>query len=287
MNWLKYTKLYYAVSLIMIAVSIFALVSWRLPVGVDFTGGTLLEYSFSKDVSTENLQNAISENGIETQAVQVVDGSTYLLRLAPITPEQRIELNELIKDEFDENAQELRFEVVGPSIGQELVKKTFYAIAISALAILLWIAYQFKSVKFGLAAILAMFHDTFILVGSFALFGHLLDAQVDFLFVTAVLTTLSFSVHDTIVVFDRIREINRIEGGEIYEVSNKALTETMVRSLNNSFTIMFMLLALVFLGGTTIRWFAVALLVGTVLGTYSSPFVAVPLLNIFDRFKNN
>ena len=160
-----------------------------------------------------------------------------------------------------------------------MVKKTGYAIALAAGLILFWIAYQFKSFVFGLSAIFAMFHDTFILVGSFALFGYLWGAEVDFLFVTALLTTLSFSVHDTIVVFDRIRELQKKEGYEVHEeVANRALTETMVRSLNNSFTIMFMLVALIILGGVTIKWFAVALLVGTILGTYSSPFVAVPLL---------
>jgi preprotein translocase subunit SecF len=167
-------------------------------------------------------------------------------------------------------------------MGPELIKKTAYAIVISAGAMLLWIAYQFKSFKFGISAILAMFHDSFILIGSFAILGHFMSAEVDFLFVTALLTTLSFSVHDTIVVFDRIREIKKKHGGEMVDVANKALTETMVRSLNNSFTIAFMLMALLLLGGTTVKWFAAALLIGTILGTYSSPFVATPLLISWD-----
>ena len=153
--------------------------------------------------------------------------------------------------------------------------------------ILLWVAYQFKNLKFGLAAILAMFHDITILIGGFSLLGHFYGAPVDFLFVTALLTTLSFSVHDTIVVFDRIREISGNSMDNIYAVSNKALAETMARSVNNSLTIIFMLVALVLLGGVSIKWFAAALLLGTVLGTYSSPFVAVPLLVTMSslRFK--
>lgn len=130
-----------------------------------------------------------------------------------------------------------------------------------------------------------MFHDTFILIGSFSWFGHFFSAEVDFLFVTALLTTLSFSVHDTIVVYDRIRELQRKEGGEFVSLANRALSETMVRSLNNSFTIIFMLLAMILLGGSTVKWFAVALLVGTVSGTYSSPFVAVPLLSVWNNFE--
>jgi preprotein translocase subunit SecF len=128
-----------------------------------------------------------------------------------------------------------------------------------------------------------MFHDSLVLIGLFSLFGHFWQAEIDFLFVTALLTILSFSVHDTIVVYDRIRESQRKFGGNLYDLANKAITETMVRSLNNSFTIIFMLVALVLLGGSTLKWFAVALLIGTVSGTYSSPFVAVPLLVTWDE----
>ena len=117
------------------------------------------------------------------------------------------------------------------------------------------------------------------------MFGHLYGAEIDFMFVTAFLTILSFSVHDTIVVYDRIRESNKKYGGDIIELANSALTETMVRSINNSMTIIFMLMALMLLGGTTIKWFAVSLLVGTISGTYSSPFVAVPILVTWEEIK--
>ena len=133
---------------------------------------------------------------------------------------------------------------------------------------------------------LAMLHDSLILIGLYSLFGHLWGAEVDFLFVTAVLTILSFSVHDTIVVYDRIREIQKKSDQDIKHLANVALTETMVRSFNNSMTIIFMLLALVLLGGSTIKWFAVALLLGTISGTYSSPFVAVPILVTWDELES-
>ena len=170
-----------------------------------------------------------------------------------------------------------------PQSDRILVKKTFYAMIISAVLILLWVAIQFKSFKFGVSAVLAMFHDSLVLIGSFALLGHFFGAEVDFLFVTAALTILSFSVHDTIVVYDRIRESQKKVGGRLYDLANKAVTETMVRSLNNSFTIIFMLVALLLLGGETIKWFAAALLIGTISGTYSSPFVAVPILVTWDE----
>jgi preprotein translocase subunit SecF len=134
-----------------------------------------------------------------------------------------------------------------------------------------------------------MLHDSFILIGTFSILGHFANFEVDFLFVTALLTTLSFSVHDTIVVFDRIRELKKVRGGDITNISNQALTETMRRSINNSATIALMLLFLLLLGGESIKQFALALLVGTILGTYSSPFVATPLLiistNLSKKFK--
>lgn len=282
MNWLKYKKIYFTVSGLLIITGIFSLLTWGLKLGVDFKGGTIIEYKFTDPISTEKITKEIEKEGIEITSIQQTGDNSYLFRLPPIKTEEKGKIGETLEGLTEGEVDELRFETVGPSIGPELVKKTVYAIVIAAGAILLWVAFQFKSFKFGISAVLAMFHDSFILIGSFSLLGHFLSAEVDFLFVTALLTTLSFSAHDTIVVFDRIREINKKYGGELKDVANRALSETMVRSLNNSFTIIFMLVALLLLGGTTIKWFAVVLLIGTVLGTYSSPFVAVPLLMVWD-----
>jgi preprotein translocase subunit SecF len=282
MNWLKYKKIYFTVSGLLIITGIFSLLTWGLKLGVDFKGGTIIEYKFTDPISTEKITKEIEKEGMEITSIQQTGDDSYLFRLPPIKTEEKRKIGEILEGLTEGGVDELRFETVGPSVGPELVKKTIYAIAIAAGAILLWVAFQFKSFKFGISAILAMFHDSFILIGSFSLLGHFFSAEVDFLFVTALLTTLSFSAHDTIVVFDRIREINKKYGGELVDVANRALSETMVRSLNNSFTIIFMLVALFLLGGTTIKWFAVVLLIGTVLGTYSSPFVAVPLLMVWD-----
>lgn len=264
------------------------LIFWGLRLGVDFTGGSVYELKFEEEISTEKATNVLEEKGLKVTSVSSTSGGSYLFRLQALSEEQKKLVKEILQEEF-KSVEELRFEVVGPSIGPELVKKTVYAILIAATCLLLWIAYQFKSFKFGTSAVLAMLHDSFILIGMFSLLGFFWQAEVDFLFVTALLTTLSFSVHDTIVVFDRIREISKKQGGELVDVANRALTETMVRSLNNSFTIIFMLMALLLLGGTTVKWFAAALLIGTILGTYSSPFVAVPILvswdNIFGFFR--
>lgn len=290
MDWMKFRKIYFAISAVVIAVGLFSLLKWGLPFGLDFTGGTLAEYKTSKDLNETEVKNKLKDKDLELNSFTKTSDRVYLLRLPPIASDKKTEILNTLKS-LDDKTEELRFETVGASYGPELIRKTVYALFISASLILIWVAIQFKSIKFGAAATLATLHDTLVLLGTYSLFGHFFGAEVDFLFVTAVLTILSFSVHDTIVVYDRIRELQKKEGGDIYNLANLATTETMVRSLNNSFTIIFMLFALILLGGSTIRWFAAALLVGTISGTYSSPFTAVPLLLVFEeikeRFKKN
>lgn len=282
---MKHKNKYFALSGIVIAIGVFSLLTWGLNLGLDFTGGSILEYSIATDFSSEELTEEIEDNNYEVSAIQTAGERRYLIKTNPINEEDKNQVTDILKDNIEGEVELLRFETVGPSIGPELVKKTVYAVMIAAGGILLWVAYQFKSFKYGISAVLAMLHDSFILIGSFSLLGHLYGAEIDFLFVTALLTTLSFSVHDTIVVYDRIRESQRKEGGSLLGLANNAITETMVRSLNNSFTIIFMLFALVLLGGSTVKWFAVALFIGTILGTYSSPFVAAPLLLTLDRWS--
>lgn len=285
MDWMKYRFIYFGFSLTLIVISIFSIIFWGFKFGVDFKGGSIVEYRYSEAISTEDATKKLEAQGIEVSSVSSIGENSYLFRLPPADEQQKTKIEGVLND-VGKNADELRFESVGPSIGPDLITKTIYAIAIAATLILLWVALQFKSFKYGTSAVLAMFHDSFILIGSFSVLGHFFGAEVDFLFFTALLTTLSFSVHDTIVVYDRVRETQRKEGGEIYALANRAVSETMVRSLNNSFTILFMLVALILLGGTTTMWFAVALFVGTVMGTYSSPFVAVSLLVTWDRIED-
>ena len=254
-NWMKFRWLYLLISGTVIITGAFSMLKWGFKIGVDFTGGVVAEYKFP-------------------------DGKNQIFKYSVLKDTEI----EKIRTEFKQRgAVEISFENVGPSIGQELIKKTIYALLISATAILFWVAYQFKSIKFGISATLATFHDTLVLLGTFSLLGHFFGAEIDFLFVTAMLTILSFSVHDTIVVFDRIREMRKKAGANFIEMANNALSETMVRSLNNSFTIIFMLIALILIGGESTKWFAVALLIGTISGTYSSPFVAVPILVTWDE----
>ncbi|BCX14614.1 MAG: protein-export membrane protein SecF [Patescibacteria group bacterium] len=286
-NWLKYKYIYFSISILALSLGLFGILKWGLRLSIDFTGGVMAEYVLGKDVSIEDIKSKI-ENEVKANVSsisKVGDGGSYIFRISSLNDNQKEKLKDILKEAAGDNFKELRFENVGPSVGPELVKKTVYAIVISSFFILLMVARQFSSFKFGISAILAMFHDSFILISSFSWFGHFFGAEVDFLFVTALLTTLSFSVHDTIVVYDRIRELQRKEGGEFVSLANRALSETMVRSLNNSFTIIFMLVAMILLGGSTIKWFAVALLLGTIAGTYSSPFVAVPLLVVWNNWE--
>lgn len=272
-NWMKYMKVYFAISAVFIISGLYAIFTWGLPLGLDFTGGAVIDYKVEDTSKIDEIKNKLTEQGIEIEQIQESQGRLSVKTKSLDSEKQQITL--ATAEEL--GVERLQIQNVGPSVGPELVKKTVYAILIAASVILLWVASRFKKLSFGITAILAMLHDTAILIGMFAIFGHFFGAEIDFLFVTAILTTLSFSVHDTIVVFDRIREIQKKHGGETNDVANRAVTETMRRSIINSLTIIIMLVALVLLGGDTIRWFAVALLVGAVSGTYSSPFVAVPL----------
>lgn len=284
MDWMRYKKIYFAISSFVLLTGIFSMLFWGFKIGIDFKGGTVAEYKFNEPISTEEITKALEDKELNVSSIQETGDNSYIFKLSALDEDGKTKFKEAL-DTVSQGAEELRFETVGPSVGPQLVKKTIYALFLSSVGILLWVAYQFKSFKFGVSAVLAMLHDTLVVLGLFSLFGYFFGAELDFLFASAVLTVLAFSVHDTIVVYDRIRELQRKQGGSLYDVANVALSETMVRSFNNSITIIFMLLALVLLGGTTIRWFAVALLVGTISGTYSSPFVAVPLLLVWDTIR--
>lgn len=282
-NWMKFRPVYFTISLFVILIGVFSILKYGFTLGVEFTGGTTVEYRFEHDVSSEELSNQLGSGGIEVSAIQKVSDNDLLIKLGELDSEKESKLKEIATQVGGEKSELLRYEKVGPSLSAELVKKTLYALIFASVAILCWIAYQFKNIKFGVSATVATLHDAFVVIGIYTLLGHFFKAEIDFLFVTALLTILSFSVHDTIIVYDRIREIRKKHGGSIYEVSNRAVSETMRRSIFNSLTIIIMLTALVVLGGSSIRFFAAALLIGTISGTYSSPFVAVPVLVTWEQ----
>jgi preprotein translocase subunit SecF len=283
-DWMKYRWLYLLISGTVILTGIFSLFKWGLQIGVEFKGGTLIEYQLSRDIGTDKIGQVVKENGLELVSIQKAAGNSDILELGQVSSAQRTSLKAGI-EKLGVTANELSFETIGPTAGADLIKKTVYGILIAALGILFWVAIQFKSFKFGLSAVLAMLHDSLVVIGSYSLFGHFFGAEVDLLFVTALLTILSFSVHDTIIVYDRIRESKKNFGESLYDLANKATSQTMVRSLNNTFVLVFMMVALLLLGGSTIKWFVATLLVGSISGAYSSPFVAVSILVTWDELQ--
>lgn len=289
MNFMKFKWLYFLISALIIGPGIYSLTRYGLRLSVDFTGGTILELKFKKEVKVERYKEAeevIKEKGFEVSSIQTSGQNQILIRMKPITKDDVAKIKAGLEKQFLEKPEEVRFETVGPILGRELVQKTIIGILLASGFILLYIARQFKDPMFGICAILAMFHDTLVMLGVFSLLGHFQRVEIDTLSVTAMLTILSFSVHDTVVVYDRIRESQRRYPKVPFEdLINKAVTETLSRSINNSMTIIFMLIALWLLGGSTIKWFAFALLIGTVSGTYSSAFTAVPLLVVWYGLK--
>jgi len=285
-NWMKFKWLYFFISALVIIPGLVSLFIFGLRPSIDFTGGTLLEYRFNQEISPQEINNLLQEKDYEVYSVQVSGEKNYLLRMPALEKEKALEVSNLLAEKFNDEPQEIRFEVVGPTLGRELMIKTIVAIILAAGFILGYVAWRFKNAKFGFCAILAMFHDTLVMLGAFSLLGYFFGVEVDTLFVTAVLTILSFSVHDTVVVYDRIRESQKLFPKASFEsLVNKAVTETLSRSLNNSLTIIFMLIALLLLGGVTIKWFVAALLIGTVSGTYSSTFNAAPLLVLWENIS--
>ena len=284
-DWMKYRYLYFGFSLLFIIPGLISIILFGFKLSVDFTGGTQWEIRFDKPVQEIQIRQVLTKI-TKIESIIHTQHNTYILRTKSLDNKQLQTARQDFKKHLG-SFEEVQIETVGPILGKELLKKTVYSIILAASLILLYVTFRFKNKLFGLSAILAMLHDSLVVLGIFSLLGHFLGIEIDILFVTAVLTVLSFSVHDTIIVYDRIREASRIYPRlSLKSLINKAVTETWVRSLNNSLTIMFMLLALVLLGGTTTRWFMVALLVGTISGTYSSTFTAAPLLFLLDQWRN-
>lgn len=285
MNFMRYKLFYFLFSLVLILPGLYFLFTSGLKLGIDFTGGALLEYRFEKSVSAEDLRKIISNQGIEVGQITSSGDNTFIIRTKPLEQTQINSLKNSLTKKYS-SVEERRVENVGPVIGEELKNKAILSVLVASLAIVLYISFTFRkvpkptsSLRFGVAAIIALLHDILIVVGFFTILGHFFGVEIDTLFITAILTIIGFSVHDTIVVFDRIREnLLKNIGKKFDSVANISIIQTIGRSLNTSLTVIFVLLALLLFGGESIRWFTVALLVGITIGTYSSIFNATALL---------
>ena len=279
---MKYKIWFFIASTLIIIPGLIFILMGGLKFGIDFTGGALLEYKFEKPVNKEYLDDF----------GQVVPSgeNTYILRTPSVSHNDLQKLKTQIKEKFG-NFEVRREENVGPTIGKELEQKAIIALIISSLTIFLYITFAFRKVpkptssfRFGISAIAALIHDVLLLVGVFAVLGFFWHVEIDTLFVTALLTVIGFSVHDTIVVFDRIREnLPKNLGKKFESVVDISIAQTLARSLNTSLTVVFVLIALLLFGGATIKWFVVALLVGIVSGPYSSSFNAAAILTWWEE----
>lgn len=296
MKIIRYRKIFYVFSGTLVLMSIVSLILWQLNFGIDFTGGTLMEVNFiAERPSNDQVREKLKDLNLGNLILQPTAERGLILRFKEVNEEthQKI-LSQLSEDKpATDVLEERRFDSIGPAIGQELKQKTYWAIAVSLIAILIYIAWAFRHVskpvaswKYGLAAVLALFHDILITVGVFSVLGHFYKVEVDLAFVAALLTILGYSINDTIVVFDRIRENLKYSSWDNFESTLEvSVNQTIARSINTTLTTLMPLFAIFFLGGPTLHYFALALMIGITLGAYSSIFQATPFLLWWTRKK--
>ncbi len=292
-------NIFFAITMLLLVASAASVAIFGLKLGTDFTGGTLAEVTYpDARPDAALIQDALDGAGLEGYSLRAAGEQTYVLRAGTLSEVQRASLPELLSGGDQYRGTITQQTEVGPTIGAELRNKSLVAMAVVLLCILLFIAFAFRHVSepisswtYGLIAIVTLLHDVIIPAGAFAIFGYLWGAQVDTLFVTALLTILGFSIHDTIVVFDRTREnlrLNKEKGRKepFAETAGRSLNQTMVRSINTSVTVVISLATLYIFGPESTKDFALTLLVGIVAGTYSSIFFATPLLVAWDSWTS-
>ncbi len=296
---ITYRKVFFALTCAIVAASIIAIFIFGLHLSTDFTGGTLVEVSYATSTkpTTAILSDALTASGVKDVTVRE-SGTGFTIRAGNLTSEERTTLTATLSVSGQYQPIIDRLSDVGPTIGKELRNKSILAVSLVLLCILLFIAFAFRKVSkpvsswgYGLMAIVGLVHNVIVTFGFFALLGYLFGAQIDTLFVTAVLTVLGFSVHDTIVVFDRIRENLKINNErnrrEDFELTvGRSLNQTFVRSINTSLTVIITLLALFFMGPASTQNFVLTLLAGIIAGTYSSLALSSPLLVVWQQSRS-
>jgi len=283
-NFIKYKRIYYGISSILILASLFSLVFFGINFGIEFTGGSMMEIEYSENVpSVSELRSTLSGIGLNDVIIQSIGENGFVLRMPDIPQDKYIEIKNSLS-----GATEKYFESIGPTIGEELKNKSVISIILASLAIVLYIALTFRNMgsknirswQYGMVAVgIEFFHDVLIVLGAFSIMGYLYGIQFSVPIAVALLTVLGYSINDTVVVFDRMRENIAKNPRLVFpDIVNKSLNETLERSINTSATTLFVLIAIFVLGGETIRWFVFAMILGISLGTYSSIFLAGPLL---------
>ena len=297
MNIIKTRFYWYIFSAILWVASIIYIAMGGLKLSIDFTGGSITELKFggNRPEATE-VAKAITPSIAESATVVPVANDQFSIRTESLTEEKHQQLLSKVKEVAkDQKVDELRFDSIGPAVGSELKTKSLWAIFFVLVLIIAYVAFAFRQVshpvpswKFGMAAVVALAHDVVIVTGLFAFLGYHFGVQIDVLFVTAMLTLLGFSVHDTIVTFDRIREnLPKMQGKDFADVINISIEQTIVRSVNTTVTTFLAVLSVYLFGGDTTKYFTLALLAGLIVGTYSSLFIASPLLYSWVLAKAN
>lgn len=282
-------KIYYSISGVFIVASFISLALWGLNFGIDFKGGSVLEISYDARLDLNSISDSLKPLNLNDLRVSPLGSNGVVLRLRETDEETHQNIVKILSDEALKNKiqlEERRFSSIGPTIGAELRQKSIKAIIIVLLGISIYIAWAFRKVskpinswRYGVVTLIALFHDLIIPIGLFAYLGRFYGVEIGTNFIVALLVVLGFSVHDTIVVFDRIREnLKRYTELDFASLINRSIRETLVRSLNTSLTVLLTLSALYIFGGESLKYFVLALMVGIFSGTYSSIFIAAPLL---------
>lgn len=287
----KHRNIFYALSAILIIASLAALFVWGLKFGIDFKGGSLLEVEYTAGTPTvEEVNGILADLELAGSSVRPTGDHGFIIRTPFLTQDQYDTLKTALRSDTDRTYEEKRFDSIGPVVGNELQTKSVWAIVAVIFAIALFIAFAFRKVsepvsswKYGIITLVSLAHDVIIPVGAFAILGHFVGAEVDTLFVMAVLVVLGFSVHDSIVVFDRVRENLRVNQEknlkeQFEEVVGRSVNQTLSRSINTSLTVVLVLAALFFWGPAATHYFVLALIIGIIAGTYSSIFLGSPML---------
>ena len=296
---IKHRAIFYTFSIILIIASIFSFFKWGLNLGIDFTGGTLIEVSYKSDKPDQNLIQDSLRRLDQSTTVRPAGLDGYIIKMKPIDQEEKAKVMDILNITKTDlasssiSANLKTFDSIGPILGKEALRKAGVSIVLVILGIVLFITFAFRKVsepvsswKYGLVAIVALIHDVIIPTGAFSILGHYRGYEVDTLFVTAILVILGFSVHDTIVVFDRVRENLRLSSkGKSFETTvGESINQTIVRSINTSLTTLIALIVLYFLGGSATEHFSLALIIGIAAGTYSSIFVGSALLVTIEKW---
>lgn len=297
MQIVTHRKIFYAISGILVLASLSALLAWGLVPGLDFKGGALLEISYPEGrpekAAVENILLPIDAH----VSVRPSGEHGYILRLREVTDVEHRSLVSALSFRGTKQVTEIRFDSIGPLLGKEAVGKSFFAVALVIICIVLFITFAFRKVslpvsswKYGVITVVALLHDLIVPTGVFAYLGHFKGVEVDTLFVTALLVVLGFSVHDTIVVFDRVRENLKVARDnrarkDFETIVGESISETFTRSVNTSLTTIFALTVLFFIGPAATQYFSLALIIGIIAGTYSSICIASPLLVTVERWQ--